>query len=123
MAANTECEAMYTEVAKYGITASQLGDDRPMAACRCSPNGSVVATGSLSSYVKLWNAQSLEPMGMLSGPHAQKERTTGLAWSPRAYVDAADAPRAPGQRQRRHDRRPLGLPFEPPDTRRRGRPG
>ena len=28
----------------------------------------------------------------LQGPHAQKERTTGLAWSPRAYVDAADAP-------------------------------
>ena len=66
MAANTECEAMYTTVGQYGITASQLGDDRPLASCRCSPNGSVVATGSLSSYVKLWDAQSLEPMGMLS---------------------------------------------------------
>jgi len=49
----------------------------------------VVATGSLASAVKLWDADTLEPLGGLGGPggpgSGHTERSTGLDWHPGAF--------------------------------------
>ena len=69
---------IYRGVTSLVIAGSQPGDERPLACVRCAPRrhagssssssgGGVVATGSLSSHVKLWDGESLELLGTLRG--------------------------------------------------------
>lgn len=62
-----------------GLNASQVGDDRPLSCVRVSSDGMKVASASLSGVVKIWDLDSLAPLGVCRG---HEERVTGVAWSP-----------------------------------------
>eukprot|EP01048_Picozoa_sp_COSAG05_P006448 COSAG05_NODE_418_length_10011_cov_18.784100_2_plen_439_part_00 len=60
---------------------SQIGDDRPISTCAFCGDGSIVATGSWSGIVKLWDTPgcTLHENGTLRG---HSERVTSVSFSP-----------------------------------------
>lgn len=62
---------------------SQIGDDRPISTCAFSADGSMLATGSWSSMVKLWTTPDcgMREKGRLRG---HTERVNAVAWHPDA---------------------------------------
>ncbi|ELU44280.1 U4/U6 snRNP-specific spliceosomal protein [Rhizoctonia solani AG-1 IA] len=66
---------------KFATYGSQIGDERPISQVRFSPNGKLLATGSWSGNVKLWNV-----------PASHGDRVGGVAWHPQATLSqSADA--------------------------------
>jgi len=86
---NRKAASIFANAAKTKIVASQMGDERPLSCCRFSPaqepNPVLVASGSWNKQCTIWNADSWEKVRVLYG---HKERITGVAWHPRAYVDS-----------------------------------
>ncbi|CAM9300004.1 unnamed protein product, partial [Discosporangium mesarthrocarpum] len=77
------CAAEVMSTARHMvINSSQIGDDRPLSAIKVSPEGGMVATGSWTCLVKLWDIQSLEMQKLLRG---HSERITAVSWHPDAY--------------------------------------
>ncbi|KAF9223999.1 WD40 repeat-like protein [Gyrodon lividus] len=74
---------VFTEVKRFSNLGSQIGDDRPISQVRFSPNSKILATGSWSGTVKLWNVPACTPMKTLRG-HA--DRVGGVAWHPQATL-------------------------------------
>lgn len=66
-------------VARKGIEldASQVGDERPLGSLRVHTAGGLVATASLGSAVKIWDASSMQLRATLRG---HEERVTALDW-------------------------------------------
>ncbi|CAM9214705.1 unnamed protein product [Choristocarpus tenellus] len=64
------------------INSSQIGDERPLSTVQVAPAGGMVATGSWTSLVKLWDLQNLSMHKVLRG---HSERITGMSWHPEAY--------------------------------------
>ena len=46
---------------------SQIGDQRPIAQVRFSPNSKILATGSWSGNVRLWDVPACVPISTLAG--------------------------------------------------------
>lgn len=61
--------------------ASEIGDERPIAGCAFSPDGSQLTTGAWSGTVKVWAMPSLQKRLTIK---AHEERVTGVAWHPEA---------------------------------------
>ncbi|PRW05847.1 U4 U6 small nuclear ribonucleo PRP4 [Chlorella sorokiniana] len=61
--------------------ASEIGDERPIAGCCFSPDGSQLATGAWSGTLKVWAMPSLQKQLTIK---AHAERVTGVAWHPEA---------------------------------------
>lgn len=61
--------------------ASELGDDRPIAGCAFSPDGTQLATGSWSGTLKVWGMPTCAKQLTIK---AHSERVTGVAWHPEA---------------------------------------
>lgn len=53
----------------FGVYCSEVGDTRPLTACQFSPDGQMLATGSLSGLVKLWSIPDCKPLKTLKGHH------------------------------------------------------
>ena len=66
--------------------ASEIGDERPIAGCAFSPDGSQLATGAWSGTVKVWAMPSLTKQLTIK---AHAERVTGVAWHPDASTTGA----------------------------------
>ena len=62
---------------------SQIGDERPISIVRFAPNNKILATGSWSGTVKLWNVPSCTPIRALRG---HSDRIGGVAWHPQATL-------------------------------------
>lgn len=62
---------------------SQIGDTRPVSIVRFSPDGKVLATGSWSGGVRLWEIPSAKEKMTLRG---HTDKVGGLAWHPRATL-------------------------------------
>jgi U4/U6 small nuclear ribonucleoprotein PRP4 len=62
---------------------SQIGDDRPISLVRFSPNSKLLATGSWSGNVKLWDVPSCNLNTALLG---HSDRVGGVAWHPEATL-------------------------------------
>ncbi len=60
---------------------SDVADERPVVACRFSPSGAQLATGSWSGAVKVWSAPACHKLLTIS---AHAERVTDVAWHPEA---------------------------------------
>jgi len=95
---DARARSLFSQVATLGASGSQLGDERPLATLRATPGcgggsgGGLLATGSLANHVKIWDARSLEPLGVLGQGQANQghlERITGLDWHPQAGVEGA----------------------------------
>ncbi|CAE6475128.1 unnamed protein product [Rhizoctonia solani] len=74
---------VFGEIKKFATYGSQIGDERPISQVRFSPNGKVLATGSWSGNVKLWNVPACD----LAKPYrAHGDRVGGVAWHPQATL-------------------------------------
>ncbi|TFK65587.1 U4/U6 snRNP-specific spliceosomal protein [Pluteus cervinus] len=74
---------VFTDVKKFTNLGSQIGDERPIAQVRFSPNNEILATGSWSGAVKLWNVPACTPIRTLRG---HSDRVGGVAWHPQATL-------------------------------------
>lgn len=74
---------VFTEVKKFANLGSQIGDDRPISQVRFAPNNEILATGSWSGTVKLWNVPACTPIRSLRG---HSDRVGGVAWHPQATL-------------------------------------
>ncbi|SNX87501.1 related to PRP4 - U4/U6 small nuclear ribonucleoprotein [Melanopsichium pennsylvanicum] len=62
---------------------SQIGDDRPVSMTRFAPNSQLLATGSWSGSIKLWQIPSATHQTTLRG---HTDKVGGLAWHPKATL-------------------------------------
>ncbi|KAK1232913.1 hypothetical protein PQX77_003926 [Marasmius sp. AFHP31] len=74
---------VFAEVKKFANLGSQIGDDRPISQVRFAPNNQILATGSWSGTVKLWNVPACTPIRSLRG---HSDRVGGVAWHPGATL-------------------------------------
>lgn len=63
--------------------ASQVGDERPIAQVRFSPDSKLLATGSWAGTVKVWAVPVCE---LLSTHRGHSDRIGGVDWHPHATV-------------------------------------
>ncbi|KAG6844772.1 hypothetical protein H0H87_003890 [Tephrocybe sp. NHM501043] len=68
---------------KFANLGSQIGDERPISQVRFAPNNEILATGSWSGTVKLWNVPACTPIRTLRG---HDDRVGGVAWHPQATL-------------------------------------
>ena len=68
---------------KIANLGSQIGDERPISQVRFAPNNEILATGSWSGTVKLWNVPACTPIRSLRG---HTDRVGGVAWHPQATL-------------------------------------
>jgi U4/U6 small nuclear ribonucleoprotein PRP4 len=69
---------LYKTAKEMTLNSSQFGDDRPLSCVRYAPNGNLVATGSLSAYIKIWDVSDLGCVDTLRG---HEERITSVSWN------------------------------------------
>ncbi|EKM81757.1 hypothetical protein AGABI1DRAFT_35377 [Agaricus bisporus var. burnettii JB137-S8] len=74
---------VFNEVKKFSNLGSQIGDERPIAQVRFSPNNEILATGSWSGTVKLWNVPACTEMRSLRG---HSDKVSGVAWHPQSTL-------------------------------------
>ncbi|PCH44325.1 U4/U6 snRNP-specific spliceosomal protein [Wolfiporia cocos MD-104 SS10] len=80
---------IFAEVKRFAELGSQIGDERPISQVRFSPDSKILATGSWSGNVKLWNVPNCTPIRTLRG---HNDRVGGVAWHPQATLtQSADA--------------------------------
>jgi len=87
--ADSATQALYSHCQNLVLGASAAAQDRPLVCVRVSPSGALLATGSLGTSVRLWDAQNLVERD--SGLRAHEERIMSLAWHPSAGLES-DAP-------------------------------
>ncbi|KAG6821436.1 hypothetical protein H0H93_010160 [Arthromyces matolae] len=68
---------------KFANLGSQIGDERPISQVRFAPNNKILATGSWSGTVKLWNVPACTTITTLRG---HEDRVGGVAWHPQATL-------------------------------------
>eukprot|EP00898_Chlorokybus_atmophyticus_P003963 jgi/Chlat1/4568/Chrsp29S00341 len=74
-----ETEAVLATARRLANGASEIGDDRPLAACTLSPDGSTLVTSGWSGLTKLWSVPHLKKLATL---RTHQERITGVAFHP-----------------------------------------
>ncbi|KAH9004818.1 U4/U6 snRNP-specific spliceosomal protein [Lactarius hatsudake] len=74
---------VFADVKTFSNLGSQIGDERPISLVRIAPNCEVLATGSWSGSVKLWNVPACTPIRTLRG---HGDRVGGVAWHPQATL-------------------------------------
>ncbi|KAI3428827.1 hypothetical protein D9Q98_007644 [Chlorella vulgaris] len=74
-------EAAARQLRTMANQASEVGDERPIAGCAFSPDGSQLATGAWSGTLKVWAMPRLHKQLTIK---AHAERISGLAWHPQA---------------------------------------
>ena len=77
---NFSLDGDHQKIANLG---SQIGDERPISQVRFAPNNDILATGSWSGTVKLWNVPACTPIRSLRG---HSDRVGGVAWHPQATL-------------------------------------
>lgn len=74
---------VFEPIKSYTNLGSQIGDDRPVSMTRFAPNSQLLATGSWSGSIKLWQIPSATHQLTYRG---QTDKVGGLAWHPRATL-------------------------------------
>lgn len=76
-------KALFAPLREYTNLGSQVGDTRPVSLVRFSPDSKLLATGSWSGGVRLWDVPSARERKSLRG---HSDKVGGLAWHPRATI-------------------------------------
>ncbi|SPO29791.1 related to PRP4 - U4/U6 small nuclear ribonucleoprotein [Ustilago trichophora] len=74
---------VFEPIKSYTNLGSQIGDDRPVSMTRFSPNSHLVATGSWSGSIKLWQVPDATHKHTYRG---QTDKIGGVAWHPQATL-------------------------------------
>ncbi|KIL69257.1 hypothetical protein M378DRAFT_157509 [Amanita muscaria Koide BX008] len=74
------------EVKQFANLGSQLGDERPVSQVRFAPDNKILATGSWSGTVKLWNVPACTEIKVLRG---HSDKVGGISWHPQATAKQA----------------------------------
>ncbi|KAF8634572.1 hypothetical protein AX17_004162 [Amanita inopinata Kibby_2008] len=74
---------VFAEVKRFANLGSQIGDERPLSQVRFSPNNEILATGSWSGTVKMWNVPACTEIRTLRG---HSDKVGGIAWHPQATL-------------------------------------
>ncbi|KAM6497148.1 U4/U6 snRNP-specific spliceosomal protein [Amanita muscaria] len=74
------------EVKQFANLGSQLGDERPISQVRFAPDNKILATGSWSGTVKLWNVPACTEIKVLRG---HSDKVGGISWHPQATAKQA----------------------------------
>lgn len=74
---------LYSDLKKYTIISSQIGEDRPLPYITISPNSQYICTASWSGLLKLFKIPTCENCFTFKG---HKERLSGLAWHPQSTL-------------------------------------
>ncbi|KAG1807889.1 WD40-repeat-containing domain protein [Suillus variegatus] len=74
---------VFAGVKRFSNIGSQIGDERPISQVRFAPNNKILATGSWSGTVKLWNVPACTTIRTLRG---HGDRVGGVAWHPQATL-------------------------------------
>ncbi|KAG9313055.1 WD40-repeat-containing domain protein [Chiua virens] len=80
---------IFSEVKRFSNLGSQIGDDRPISQVRFSPNSQILATGSWSGAVKIWNVPACTPIRTLRGESIHMLHS-GVAWHPQATLTQSE---------------------------------
>ncbi|VDN33531.1 unnamed protein product [Dibothriocephalus latus] len=67
------------------MVGSQVGDTRPLTCCKFSPDGSLLATSSMSGLCRLWSLPDCQLKQNLRGHTAG---ACSIAWHPQAGLQA-----------------------------------
>ncbi|KAN0063678.1 hypothetical protein ACQY0O_003727 [Thecaphora frezii] len=78
---------IFEPIKHYSNLGSQIGADRPISMTRFSPDASMLATGSWSGSVKLWNIPSASEKATL---RAHSDKVGGVAWHPKATIGQSE---------------------------------
>ena len=73
----------FDPIKTYTNLGSQIGDDRPVSMTRFAPSSELLATGSWSGSIKLWQVPSATHKLTYRG---QTDKVGGIAWHPRATL-------------------------------------
>ncbi|OLY82889.1 U4/U6 small nuclear ribonucleoprotein Prp4 [Smittium mucronatum] len=68
----------------YELLSSEFADQRPISKCRFSPNSKILATGSWSGLVKLWDVSTMNLISTLRG---HVDRVSGLCFHPHSTMN------------------------------------
>jgi U4/U6 small nuclear ribonucleoprotein PRP4 len=79
---------LYVHAKTLTLEGSQFADFRPVSCVRFSPDGSLVAVGSWTGSVKLWDSETLDRVDLLGG---HIERVTSVSWQPLQLIDQAES--------------------------------
>ncbi|CDS82033.1 related to PRP4-U4/U6 small nuclear ribonucleoprotein [Sporisorium scitamineum] len=74
---------VFEPIKTYTNLGSQIGDDRPVSMTRFAPNSQLLATGSWSGSIKLWQVPSANHKLTF---RAHTDKVGGLAWHPQATL-------------------------------------
>ncbi|MED6220180.1 hypothetical protein PIB30_042320 [Stylosanthes scabra] len=81
----------FNPAGNFSLEFSEVGDDRPLSGCSFSPDGTQLATCSLTGSAKLWTMPDIRKVSTLKG---HTERATDVAYSPvHNHVATASADR------------------------------
>ncbi|PVF92811.1 WD40 repeat-like protein [Serendipita vermifera] len=72
---------LFTQLKTIQNIGSQIGDERPLAQVRFSPNSKMLATGSWAGVLKVWSVPQCEN---LSTHRGHSDRIGGVSWHPHA---------------------------------------
>ncbi|KZT09945.1 U4/U6 snRNP-specific spliceosomal protein [Laetiporus sulphureus 93-53] len=78
---------IFSEVKRFAELGSQIGDDRPISQVRFSPDSKLLATGSWTGNIKLWNVPNCTPVRTL---HGHSDKVGGVAWHPQATLSQSE---------------------------------
>lgn len=76
-------KAVKERLANFELFGTQIAGDRPVSACRFSPNGEIIAAGNWSGGIKLLDVPNLEEKRTLRG---HTDRVGGVSWYPEATL-------------------------------------
>lgn len=84
---------LFAHCREVALNASQFVDERPASCVRYSPRGNLLATSSLGTSVKVWDAADMRGVRELRG---HEERVKAVAWLPDNRVDLLASASADG---------------------------
>ena len=88
-------EILCKKAASMQLNASAVSEQRPLMKVRFDPSGNYIATGSLGSHLKVWDAKTLQTRKLFVG---HTERIMGVAWHPEARITDSGSDHASGKK-------------------------